>query len=96
VPTDDHRLERIETKLDGLAQAMSKLVAVETHLQHYLDRMHRMESRQDAFDERLRSQGNIEASSSTSTSLMERFVLVTVSVVGTALMAWAVAGASGG
>lgn len=50
---EDHRLSRIESKLDKLAEAVVSLARMEERMITLFSRMDRYEEDQDKFDERL-------------------------------------------
>jgi len=78
---DDQRLMRVESKIDVLTESVSKLIAVETHIVHLVSRVDRIENRIDKVEDRQRTAATVEASSSGSTEMFERIVLVIVSSV---------------
>ena len=77
----DVRLNRIETKLDKLAEAMTLIARVDEKLTAGAARIDRLESKLDEFEDDLDSVKGIVGYNSQSVKIAERFVWILISSI---------------
>jgi molybdenum cofactor biosynthesis enzyme MoaA len=76
---EDERLSRMEVKLDALADAMKDLIIVQRDMHHLVDRIARVEDRQDKFEDKLNIVSKSETRSSASSDMFVHVALVVFS-----------------